>query len=571
MVFICLRCYKEFDSVPHIRDHMNAEICNMKVLSLLNTKEQLEISSIPRDNKLDNKVILHQTMLKVPNNVEDFHEKYKKVKAIYMLKEFSKMKEEDEEEKRKRREEKRKRMEEENKRRIEEEKRRREKEKEEEEERRKREESVTSKDILNALNYLQREAREKKDRKKVKRENKGSQQTGSSDEDIKNIRRVMEGRYISDEESEEEIEIDKNQCDYCLKVFNSKSHLKRHIKESCEFYKMREEIERVSKEEDLEKEFKKMENINPQFLENFKYKRIAVEDRKPKEEETLFDIELRKIKDKNRKRESRKKPQDQDNFYIITNKNKEEFKGRLLKREDGTEYVEKERFQLEMLKKIQESEDKDLIQYGLGPGHIKEDRLRGFDECMDLSHLNKETIRDILVSTPKIENLILKSIENKNNHGVYVFNPSIVDNIVYIKKLYNESTVHNNVLIMMPRDLIIKELYDQCKFVLHYLLLKETKGKENIDIDERLRDVKRIEDEIKEDYERLKKDIKTHKLIFKQIHCELGGMKFSSLEEMMKSVSNLTVFQNMGRQKDGKSMPLSSVKIEVDKVNDYQK
>ncbi len=480
MVYICIRCYKEFESAGRITEHMNGEICNMKVLSLLNTKEQLEISLILRDNKLDNKVVLHQTMLKVPNNVKDFHEKYKKVKAIYMLKEFSKIQEDD----------KKKRME----------------------------------------------------------------------DDLEKIKKVMSG-FSEDDEIEE---IEKFQCEYCLRVFDTKFNMKRHVQGRCEFYKMKDEMDRVSREEDLEMEFKKFENTNPQFLENFKYNRVSSDEKRMKDvEETLYEKELRKIYEKNRKKKSREVPPDKENFYIITNKNKAEFKAKVLKKEDGSEFVEKEMFKLEMLNEIQNDEDKDLVQYGLSPNSVKDDRLRGFDECLDLSHLDKDTIYDILVSTPKIENLLLKSIENKNNHGVYVFNTSIMDNIVYIKKLYNESMVHNNVLVMMPRELIIKELYDQCKFILNYILMKETEGK-NI-VDDRLKDVKKIEDEIKDDYERLKRDIRTHKLIFKRIHNELGGLKDTSLDEMFKSVSNLMVFQNMSKHKDGKSISIDSVKNILDK------
>ncbi len=487
-MYICIRCYKEFESAGRITEHMNGEICNMKVLSLLNTKEQLEISLILRDNKLDNKVVLHQTMLKVPNNVKDFHDKYKKVKAIYMLKEFSKIQEED--------------------------------------------------------------IKKKKDDKK------------KGENDLKKIKKVMSG--CGSDDSEDEIEIEKFQCEYCLRVFDTKFNLKRHVEGRCEFYKMKDEMERASREEDLEVEFKKFENTNPQFLENFKYHRITGEEKRKKEiEETLYEKELRKIQEKNRKKKNREVPPDKENFYIITNKNKAEFKAKVLKKEDGSEFVEKERFKLEMLNDIQNEEDKELVQYGLSPNSVKEDRLRGFDECLDLSHLDKDTIYDILVSTPKIENLLLKSIENKNNHGVYVFNTSIMDNIVYIKKLYNESMVHNNVLVMMPRELIIKELYDQCKFILNYILMKETIGKDVVD--DRLKDVKKIEDEIKDDYERLKRDIRTHKLIFKRIHCELGGLKDTSLEEMFKSVSNLMIFQNMSKHKEGKSMSIDSVKNILDK------
>ncbi len=530
MVYICIRCYKEFESSGRINEHMGAEICNMKVLSLLNTKEQLEISLIPRDNKLDNKVVLHQTMLKVPSNVKDFHEKYKKVKAIYMLKELSKIKEEDE---LKRKEEK-KRLEEER------------KKKEEDKRRLGEEEDTTALDILEILNSSQ-----------IKKKR------GKEENNIERIKKVM-SRISSDEDDDSEIEIEKFQCEYCLKVFDTKYNLSRHINGRCEFYKMRDEMDIASKEEDLEKEFLKFNHTNPQFLENFKFNRISYEDRRLRnQEESLYNKELRKINEKNRKKKSREMPVDKENFYIITNKNKEEFKARILKNEDGIEYIEKERFKIDMLDEIKNDEDKDLVQYGLSPTSVKEDRLRGFDECLDLSHLDKDTIYDILVSKPKIENLLLKSIENRNNHGVYVFNSSILDNIVYIKKLYNQSIVHNNVLIVMPRELIIKELYDQCKFILNYILMKETVGKEVVD--ERLKDVKKIEEEINDDYERLKRDIRTHKLILKRIHSELGGLKDTSLEEMFKSVSNLMVFQNMGKHKEGKSMSIDSVKNVLNK------
>lgn len=87
MVFICVRCYKRFDSVPHMKVHFDqTRICKRKVESIFTKDEEFKISSISRINEkdIDNNMIYHKILLENPTSINDFEMKYDKYKCIFL-------------------------------------------------------------------------------------------------------------------------------------------------------------------------------------------------------------------------------------------------------------------------------------------------------------------------------------------------------------------------------------------------------------------------------------------------------------------------------------------------------